>query len=196
MDGAKMEAAIRSFLEGIGQRFEGDDLQATPARVARAWCEDLLSGYRRDPSAELTWTPVEPGGGPVLLRRVWFASTCVHHLLPFFGFAHVAYAPDRRLAGLSKIGRVIDAHARRLQTQERLTAAIADTMTAALEARGVVVLLEAEHTCMTVRGVRKEQGRMVTLSSAGIYRDDAVARGEILALLRDRQDGSVNPGKE
>lgn len=196
MDGAKMEAAIRSFLEGIGQRFEGDDLQATPARVARAWCEDLLSGYRRDPSAELTWTPVEPGGGPVLLRRVWFASTCVHHLLPFFGFAHVAYAPDRRLAGLSKIGRVIDAHARRLQTQERLTAAIADTMTAALEARGVVVLLEAEHTCMTVRGVRKEQARMVTLSSAGIYRDDAVARGEILALLRDRQDGSVNPGKE
>lgn len=196
MDGPKMEAAIRSFLEGIGQRFEGDDLQATPARVARAWCEDLLSGYRRDPSAELTWTPVEPGGGPVLLRRVWFASTCVHHLLPFFGFAHVAYAPDRRLAGLSKIGRVIDAHARRLQTQERLTAAIADTMTAALEARGVVVLLEAEHTCMTVRGVRKEQARMVTLSSAGIYRDDAVARGEILALLRDRQDGSVNPGKE
>ena len=196
MDGAKMEAAIRSFLEGIGQRFEGDDLQATPARVARAWCEDLLLGYRRDPSAELTWTPVEPGGGPVLLRRVYFASTCVHHLLPFFGFAHVAYAPDRRLAGLSKIGRVIDAHARRLQTQERLTAAIADTMTAALEARGVVVLLEAEHTCMTVRGVRKEQGRMVTLSSAGIYRDDAVARGEILALLRDRQDGSVNPGKE
>ena len=164
--------------------------------MARAWCEDLLSGYRRDPSAELTWTPVEPGGGPVLLRRVWFASTCVHHLLPFFGFAHVAYAPDRRLAGLSKIGRVIDAHARRLQTQERLTAAIADTMTAALEARGVVVLLEAEHTCMTVRGVRKEQGRMVTLSSAGIYRDDAVARGEILALLRDRQDGSVNSGKE
>jgi GTP cyclohydrolase I len=196
MDGAKMETAIRSFLEGIGQRFEGDDLQATPARVARAWCEDLLSGYRRDPSAELTWTPVEPGGGPVLLRRVWFASTCVHHLLPFFGFAHVAYAPDRRLAGLSKIGRVIDAHARRLQTQERLTAAIADTMTAALEARGVVVLLEAEHTCMTVRGVRKEQARMVTLSSAGIYRDDAVARGEILALLRDRQDGSVNPGEE
>ena len=191
-----MEAAIRSFLEGIGQRFEGDDLQATPARVARAWCEDLLSGYRRDPSAELPWTPSEPGGGPVLLRRVWFASTCVHHLLPFFGFAHVAYAPDRRLAGLSKIGRVIDAHARRLQTQERLTAAIADTMTAALEARGVVVLLEAEHTCMTVRGVRKEQARMVTLSSAGIYRDDAVARGEILALLRDRQDGSVHPGKE
>ncbi len=223
MDGAKMEAAIRSFLEGIGQRFEGDDLQATPARVARAWCEDLLSGYRRDPSAELTWTPVEPGGGPVLLRRVWFASTCVHHLLPFFGFAHVAYAPGRRLAGLSKIGRVIDAHARRLQTQERLTAAIVDTMTTALQPQGTLVLLEAEHTCMTVRGVRKTEGRMqtlasagsyaedpaarreilglllgrmVTLSSAGIYRDDAVARGEILALLRDRQDGSVNPGKE
>lgn len=185
MDAPKMEAAIRSFLEAIGERYDGDDLEATPARVARAWREDLVSGYSRDPAAELTWSPVEPGGGPVLVRRLWFASTCVHHLLPFFGFAHVAYAPERRLAGLSKIGRVIDAHARRLQSQERLTAAVVDTMSEALEARGVVAVLEAEHTCMTLRGVRKEQGRMLTLASAGIYRDDREARKEILGLLLD-----------
>ena len=196
MDRSKMEMAVRLLLEGIGQRFEGDDLEATPARVARAWCEDLVSGYDVDPLAELTWTPVEPGGGPVMVRRVRFASVCVHHLLPFFGFAHVAYAPARRLAGLSKIGRVIDAHARRLQSQERLTAAIVDTMDAALEPRGAIALLEAEHTCMTVRGVRKDQGRMVTMSSAGLYREDPAARNEILGLLLGRTDDSESSGRD
>ncbi len=185
-----MEAAVRLLLEGIGQRFEGDDLEATPGRVARAWCEDLVSGYDVDPLAEMTWTPVEPGGGPVMVRRVRFASVCAHHLLPFFGFAHVAYAPARRLAGLSKIGRVIDAHARRLQSQERLTAAIVDTMDAVLEPCGTIALLEAEHTCMTVRGVRKDQGRMVSMASVGLYREDPASRTEILLLLTGRTDDS------
>ncbi len=188
MDQSKLESAVRLFLEGIGQRFEGDDLEATPGRVARAWCDDLVSGYDVDAVAELTWAPVQPGGGPVMVRRLRFASVCVHHLLPFFGFAHVAYAPGRRLAGLSKIGRVIDAHARRLQTQERLTAAIVDTMTTALQPQGTLVLLEAEHTCMTVRGVRKTEGRMQTLASAGSYAEDPAARGEILGLLLGRTD--------
>jgi GTP cyclohydrolase I len=190
MDRSKMEAAVRLLLEGIGQRFAGDDLEATPARVARAWCDDLVAGYDLDPVAALTWTPVEPGGGPVLVRRVRFASVCVHHLLPFFGFAHVAYAPARRLAGLSKIGRAIDAHARRLQTQERLTAAIVETMDTALETRGTIAVLEAEHTCMTVRGVRKDQGRMVTMSSTGLYREDPASRTEILLFLTGRTDDS------
>ncbi len=196
MDRLKMESAVQLFLEGIGQRFEGDDLEATPGRVARAWCDDLVSGYDVDAVAELTWAPVEPGSGPVMVRRVRFASVCVHHLLPFFGFAHVAYTPDRRLAGLSKIGRVIDAHARRLQTQERLTAAIVATMDTALEPHGTLALLEAEHTCMTVRGVRKDQGRMVTLSSAGLYREDPAVRNEILGLLQGRMDGSESPTEE
>jgi len=196
MDRSKMETAVRSFLEGIGQRFDGDDLVATPARVARAWCEDLLAGYDLDPSAELTWMPVEPGSDPVMVRRLRFASVCVHHLLPFFGFAHVAYAPDRRIAGLSKIGRVVDAHARRLQTQERLTAAIVDTLHGGLEAGGTIALLEAEHTCMTVRGVRKDQGRMVTLSSAGLYREDPAARNEILGLLLGRALDSESSGQD
>ena len=196
MDRVKMETAVRLFLEGLGQRFDGDGLEATPDRVARAWCDDLVSGYDVEPVAELTWTPVEPGSGPVVVRRVRFASVCVHHLLPFFGFAHVAYAPARRLAGLSKIGRVIDAHARRLQTQERLTAAIVDTMDSALEPRGTIALLEAEHTCMTIRGVRKDQGRMVTLSSAGLYREDPAARNEILALLQGRTNDSASPRQD
>ena len=196
MDRPKMETAVRLFLEGMGQRFDGDDLEATPGRVARAWCDDLVSGYDLEPGAELTWTPVEPGGGPIIVRRVRFASVCVHHLLPFFGFAHVAYAPGRRLAGLSKLGRVIDAHSRRLQTQERLTAAIVDTMDTALEPRGTIALLEAEHTCMTIRGVRKDQGRMVTMSSAGLYREDPAARNEILGLLQGRTNDSESPRQE
>ena len=195
MDRAKIEQAVGLFVEGIGQRFEGDDLEATPGRVARAWCDDLLSGYDVDPVAEMTWTAVEPGGGPVLVRRVRFASVCVHHLLPFFGFAHVAYVPSRRLAGLSKIGRVIDAHARRLQTQERLTAAVVETMDRALEPDGTLALLEAEHTCMTVRGVRKSEGRMVTVSSSGCYREDAAARNEILGLLQGRANETESPGQ-
>jgi len=132
-----MEAGIRVFLDALDQRFEGDDLDETPGRVARAWSEDLVAGYAIDPEAELTWGPVPAGGGPVIVRDVSFTSVCVHHLLPFFGLAQVAYLPGTRQAGLSKIGRVIDAHARRLQTQERLTAAIVNSLEAALEPRRV-----------------------------------------------------------
>lgn len=183
MDRATMESGIRTFLEGLGESFEGDDQQNTPARVARAWCDDLVSGYAIDPAAELTWSAAPEGSGPVVVRGISLSSICVHHLLPFFGSADVVYLPDRRLAGLSKIGRVIDAHARRLQTQERLTLAVVDTLQKALEPRGVIALLRAEHTCMTLRGVRKEQSRMVTMAASGVYDRDPVARGEVLALL-------------
>lgn len=186
MDVAKMEAGIQAFLDGLDERFEGDDLERTPARVARAWSEDLVGGYAVDPAGDLTWTPVEAGAGPVLVRHIRFTSICVHHLLPFFGHADVAYLPGVRLAGLSKIGRVVDVHARRLQTQERLTEAIVATLCAALDPRGTLALLEAEHTCMTCRGVRKEQSRMVTMASSGIYAGDVAARREILDLFGER----------
>ena len=194
MDVAKMEAAIREFLDGLGERFEGDDLDRTPTRVARAWSEDLVGGYALDPAGDLTWTPVKAGAGPVVVRGVRFTSICVHHLLPFFGRADVAYLPGERLAGLSKIGRVVDAHARRLQTQERLTEAIVETLSAALDPRGVLAVLEAEHTCMTCRGVRKEQSRMVTMASSGIYADDMAARGEILDLFGERSGEAAGTG--
>ena len=183
MDRARMAEGIRLFLEGLGERFEGDDLERTPERVAGAWIEDLTSGYDVDPERELSWTVAPPDAGPVLVRDLSLVSVCVHHLLPFFGRAHVGYLPRERLAGLSKLGRVVDAHARRLQTQEHLTCAIVSTFDSVLEPRGVVVVVEAEHTCMTLRGVRKEQSGMITVESRGIYRTDTAARAEVLELL-------------
>ncbi len=183
MDAERMERAVRLFLEGIGERFPDDDLEETPRRVAKAWIEDLVSGYGRDPAADLTWTPAPTGAGPVVVRDVRFASVCVHHLLPFVGRAHVAYLPSRRLAGLSKIGRVVDTLSRRLQIQERLTAEIADVLTRVLEPRGALVVLEAEHTCMTIRGVRKEGSRLVTLAASGLYEADPAAAREVLLLV-------------
>ena len=183
MDPKKMEEGIRRFLEGLGERFEGDDLEKTPLRVAKAWAEDLVSGYGLEPADEVTWTAAPEGAGLVALRDVAFASVCVHHLLPFTGRAHVAYLPGRRLAGLSKLGRVVDALSRRLQIQERLTAQIADALADALEPRGVAVVLEAEHTCMTLRGVRKEGSRLTTVATRGVFADDSSARREVLAVL-------------
>lgn len=185
MDQKKMAEGIATFLEGLGKGFEGDDQPRTPERVARAWAEDLLAGYDAEPGDVLTWSPAPAGGGPVLVRRIRFSSMCVHHLLPFFGWAHIAYLPNERLAGLSKISRVVEAHSRRLQTQEHLTAGIVRTFDEVLEPRGVLALLEAEHTCMTLRGVRQEQSTMVTIAAAGLYEGDSVARDGMLRLMTD-----------
>jgi GTP cyclohydrolase I len=183
MDRSKLESGIRLFLEGLGVDCDPAEIERTPERVALAWTEDLVCGYETDPSMVLTYSPVEPGNGPVIVRHVSLASICVHHLLPFFGVAHVAYVPHRRLAGLSKIGRVVDAHARRLQTQEVLTRQIVDTLQRGLEPHGVLAFLEAEHTCMTLRGVRKEQSRLITVAASGIFETDPEERGRILELL-------------
>jgi GTP cyclohydrolase I len=192
MDQKKMAEGIRAFLDGLDRGFEGDDQLRTPERVARAWAEDLLSGYSTDPGDVLTWSPAPAGGGPVLVRRIHFSSMCVHHLLPFFGMAHIAYLPGERLAGLSKISRVVEAHARRLQTQEHLTAGIVGTIAKALQPRGVLALLEAEHTCMTLRGVRQEQSLMVTMAASGLYEEDAAVRSGMIDLMMER--GSAGAG--
>ena len=183
MDATKMEAGIRLFLEGLGERFSGDDLDKTPRRVAKAWIDDLVSGYQTDPLAELTFVPAPAVCGPVLAKDIRFASVCVHHLLPFAGMAHVAYLPADRLAGLSKLGRVVDALSRRLQIQEHLTGSIAATLHSALAPRAVLVVLDAEHTCMTLRGVRKEGSRLLTYAATGEWDTNVAARGEILDLL-------------
>ena len=183
MDASKMEAGVRLFLEGIGERFPGDDLEATPERVARAWIDDLVAGYALDPDAELTWSDAPPACGPVVARDIRFASVCVHHLLPFVGVAHLAYQPAERLAGLSKLGRLVDAHARRLTVQEHLTRRIVDSLDRVLRPKAALVVLEAEHTCMTLRGVRKEGSRFLTWAAAGAWKDDPVARREILDRL-------------
>lgn len=181
-----MERAVAQFVESIGERFDGDDLERTPERVAKAWHDDLLSGYRVDPDRALTWTRVPHHGGAVAVRDLRFASVCVHHLLPFFGFAQIVYLPGERLAGLSKLGRVVDAHARRLQIQERLTSDVADTIERVLQPQAVLVRLDAEHTCMTLRGVRKEGSRLTTVASRGLYDTDPGARREVLDLLATR----------
>jgi GTP cyclohydrolase I len=191
MDAAKMEAGIRLFLEGLGEHVAGEDLRDTPGRVARAWADDLVSGYATDPLAELTWTEAPPGCGPVIVRDLSFASVCVHHLLPFAGRAHVAYLPAARLAGLSKLGRVVDVWSRRLQIQERLTLRIVETLERGLLPRAALVVLEAEHTCMTLRGVRKEGSRLVTYAASGLWKDDGAARREILdRLASPRPEGA------
>lgn len=189
MDRAMMADGIRRFLEGIGERFEGDDLEATPGRVAKAWADDLVSGYGVDPDAELTWSPAPEASSIVVVRDVRFASVCVHHLLPFAGVAHLAYWPDARLAGLSKLGRVVDAHARRLQIQERLTAGIVATIARVLRPKAAMAILEAEHTCMTLRGVRKEGSRLTTVAASGAWETDAAARREALLLLLQGNGG-------
>jgi GTP cyclohydrolase I len=183
MNRARMEKGIRLFLEGVGERFPGDDLESTPARVAQAWHDDLLSGYHLDPDAEMSWTETTLDAGPVLVRDIAFSSVCVHHLLPFVGRAHVAYLPRHRLAGLSKIGRVVEAHARRLQIQERLTEEVLRSLERTLEPRGAIVVVEAEHTCMTLRGARKAGSRLMTVAAAGEFRDDPTARAEVLQML-------------
>jgi GTP cyclohydrolase I len=183
MDAKKMEAGIRLFLDGLDERFEGDDLERTPGRVAKAWVEDLMSGYAVDPILELTSVAAPELCGPVLAKDIRFASVCVHHLLPFAGLAHVAYLPAARLAGLSKLGRVVDALSRRLQIQEHLTGRIAATLERALAPQAVLVVLDAEHTCMTLRGVRKEGSRLVTYAATGLWANDAAARREILDML-------------
>lgn len=183
MDRTKMEAGIRLFLEGLGERFAGDDLDKTPRRVARAWSEELVSGYGIDPVAELTYAAAPPSTGPVILKDVRFSSVCVHHLLPFAGLAHVAYLPAARLVGLSKLGRAVDALSRRLQIQEHLTGSIASAIETALAPKAVLVVLDAEHTCMTLRGVRKEGSRLVTYAVRGAWADDAAARREILGIF-------------
>jgi GTP cyclohydrolase I len=178
----------------MGVRVEGEHVGRTPERVARAWAEELVAGYRIDPARELTWTTAEPGGGPIAVRGIGVASVCAHHLLPFFGQAHVGYLPGTRLAGLSKLGRVVDALARRLQTQERLGEEIVRTLQTVLEPRGALVLIEAEHTCMTLRGVREPRSRMITIAASGAYRDDPIARAEVLELLHRGADPATSPG--
>lgn len=189
MDAIKMEAGIRLFLEGLGERVAGDDIEKTPRRVARAWAEDLVSGYGVDPIAELTYVAAPPSSGPVILKDIRFSSVCVHHLLPFAGLAHVAYLPAARLAGLSKLGRAVDALSRRLQIQEHLTGSIAATIETALAPKAVLVVLDAEHTCMTLRGVRKEGSRLLTYAVRGAWADDAGGRREILDILDAGRSG-------
>lgn len=184
--------AMRRFLVSMGVE-ERDGIKETPARVVRAWRE-LLSGYDADPAALLATTfdmgdepdtPPVKYNGVVLLRRIDFASTCEHHLLPFVGVAHVAYLPGRdgRVVGLSKLARLVHAFARRLQCQERLTAQVADALEQHLNAAGVMVVVSSQHQCMSLRGVKCHDADMITSEVRGAILHSPALRAEIMALI-------------
>ena len=184
IDKARIEAAVREFLIAIGEDPDREGLQGTPDRVARA-CEEIFGGMQEDPGIYLRKQFHEPGNEEmVIVRDIPFSSMCEHHLLPFVGKAHVCYIPrDGRITGLSKIARCVSGYARRPQLQERLTSEIADAMVRELEPLGVLVVLEAEHTCMNMRGIKAAGALTVTSAVRGTFRKDLKTREEALRLL-------------
>ena len=182
MDLKRIENAVREILAAGGEDPERDGLRETPSRVARLY-QELFDGLDKDPAEHLRATFTERYDELVVLRDVPFNSICEHHLMPFEGRAHVAYLPDGRVVGISKLARVIDDFSHRLQVQERLTSQIADLLMDRLSAKGVAVVLEATHTCMTCRGIRKAGSVMVTSAIRGLCRSDARTRSEVMSLL-------------
>jgi GTP cyclohydrolase I len=185
-DHARAEAAVRELLAAIGEDPDREGLQETPARVARAYAE-LTAGIRMRPEDVLTPTFDLGHDEMVLVRDIELWSMCEHHLVPFTGVAHVGYIPAEtgKITGLSKLARVVDVFAKRPQVQERLTTQVADALMEILEPRGVIVVIEAEHLCMTMRGVRKAGARTITSAMRGQLRD-AATRAEALALIHRR----------
>jgi len=181
------EAAVRTLLRWAGDNPDREGLRDTPSRVTRAY-KEFFVGYDTDPVAVLERTFEETDGYDeiVLLRDIRLESTCEHHMAPIIGRVHVAYLPHRRVVGISKLARVVDAYAKRLQIQEKLTAQIANTIQDVLEPRGVAVVIEAAHQCMTTRGVHKPGVTMVTSRMLGAFRDDPTTRRELLAMIGSR----------
>lgn len=184
-DAPRAEAAVRELLLAIGEDPDREGLRETPARVARSYRE-LFAGLRTDPAVVLERTFSEDHDELVLVRDIPLFSMCEHHLLPFSGVAHVAYIPDAegRVTGLSKLARVVDLYARRPQVQERLTRQVADAVATRLHARGVLVVIDAEHQCMSARGVRKPGARTTTSAVRGILKSSPSTRAEALGLIR------------
>jgi GTP cyclohydrolase I len=182
--GDRIEAAMREVLEAIGEDPDRDGLQRTPARVARMYAE-LFSGLHRDPAEVLDVVFESDHDEMIMVRDIPLYSVCEHHLLPFIGQAHVAYIPNERgcITGLSKLARVVDLLAHRPQVQERLTTQIADCIEHVLRPRGVLVVIEAEHLCMTMRGINKPGSRTITSAVRGMFRDNESTRAEAMGLI-------------
>jgi len=186
VDLPKIEAAVRTILEAVGEDPDRDGLKETPARVARMYAE-LFGGLHIDPSHHLKRVFIEEYDELVLVRDISFNSMCEHHLLPFIGVAHIGYLPRGKVVGLSKLARIVDEISRRPQVQERMTHQIADLIDTELDAKGVVVVLEAEHSCMTIRGVRKPGALTITSAVRGLFRSNQSSRAEAMSLINDRR---------
>jgi GTP cyclohydrolase IA len=182
MDLARIRRAVREILIAVGEDPDREGLVETPDRVARMYAE-MFSGLHQDPRIHLTKLFTQKYDELVLIKDIRFESTCEHHLLPFIGTAHVAYIPDGMVVGLSKIPRVIDVLSKRPQLQERLTEEVADLLMSELKAKGVAVVMEASHSCMTVRGVHKPGAAFVTSALRGACKDRSATRAEVLALI-------------
>ena len=182
IDVDRIEKAVAEILAAVGEDTEREGLKGTPGRVARMYAE-LLGGIHEDPKKHLRSVFTEEYNEIVLLRDIPFYSICEHHLLPFIGSAHVAYLPTGTVLGVSKLARIVDTFARRLQAQERLTYQIADFIMDHLKPRGAAVVLEASHSCMTIRGIKKPGSVMVTSALRGIFMKDPRSRNEVLSLM-------------
>jgi GTP cyclohydrolase I len=190
---AEAEAAIRTLLLWAGEDPEREGLLDTPARVVRSY-EEFFRGYGEDPVALLarTFEEIEGYDEMVVLRDIRVESHCEHHMVPIIGKAHVAYLPGSRVVGISKLARVVDAYAHRFQIQEKLTAQIANVINDVLQPRGVAVVIEANHQCMSTRGVHKPGASMVTSRMLGAFRDDPSTRREFLAMISPRSCSAVD----
>ena len=184
MDKHKIEEGVRLILEGIGEDPDREGLQKTPARVARMY-EEVFAGMTEDPAKHFVTTFDEHHQEMIIETNIPFYSMCEHHLVPFFGHAHIAYIPgaDGRICGISKLARLVDAFAKRPQVQERLTSQIADTLVDELHPQGALVVLEAEHLCMSMRGVKKPGTRTITSAVRGSFQKSKATRDEALSLI-------------
>jgi GTP cyclohydrolase I len=188
IDLARIERAVREILVAIGEDPDRDGLRDTPARVARTYAEQF-SGMWLKPEDVLNTVFDADHDEMVLVRDIELYGTCEHHLVPFFGYAHIGYIPNEKgqITGLSKLARLIDIYARRPQVQERMTSQVADALMGTLEPRGVIVVVEAEHLCMTMRGVRKPGAKTLTSAVRGIFRDSDRTRAEAMSLMFGRR---------
>jgi GTP cyclohydrolase I len=187
VDLPKIERAVRDILSAVGENPDREGLLKTPNRVARAYAE-LMAGLKEDPRKHLKTVFHERYDEVVLLRDIEFHSLCEHHLLPFTGRAHVAYLPDGKVVGLSKLARLVEGYARRPQVQERLTTQIADALMEELNPIGAACVIEATHTCMTIRGAKKPGSTMVTSALRGIFKENPSSRAEILTLMYSQSE--------
>ena len=187
VDTERIEAAVIEILTALGEDPHRDGLQKTPGRVARMY-EELFAGFDENPTDHLEVTFAAEHDEMVMVRDIPFASLCEHHMVPFMGRAHLAYIPgsDGRITGLSKLARLVDGYAKRLQVQERMTSQIADAIEKALDPKGVLVVVEAEHLCMSMRGVKKSGTSTVTSAVRGLFRSDTATRFEAMQFVQGR----------
>jgi GTP cyclohydrolase I len=182
-DKKKIEEAVKLLLEGIGEDVNREGLKDTPERVARMY-EELCAGMNQEPEKHLSRTFSCDNDNVVIEKDITFYSTCEHHLMPFYGKAYIAYIPDGKVVGISKLARTVEVYARRLQIQEQMTNQIAGALEKHLNAKGVLVMVEAEHMCMSARGIKKPGSKTVTFAATGLFEKDKQLRSEILSLMK------------